>query len=79
LVKVHASLLAKVSVSVFAAVLVKLGAAIKVLVDLLVSVCLGKVGGLLGVGLLLLVDVVAQLTACLSVFVSACLSLGVSL
>jgi len=79
LVKVHASLLAKVSLSVFAAVLLKLGAAVKVLVDLLVSVCLGKVGGLLAVDLLLLVDIVAKLTACLGVFVSACLTLGVTL
>jgi hypothetical protein len=79
LVKIHASLLASVSVSVFAAVLLKLGAAVKVLVDLLVSVCLGKAGGLLAVDLLLLVDLVARLTACLTAFVSACLALGVSL
>ena len=78
LVKVHASLLAKVSVTVFATVLVKLGAAVKVVVDLLLSVCLGKAGGLLAVDLLLLVDLVAKLTACLSAFVTACLALGVS-
>jgi len=79
LVKVHASLLATVGVSVFASVLAQLGAAVKLLVDLLISVCLGKAGGLLALDLLLLVDVVASLTACLSVFVSACLALGVAL
>jgi len=66
-------------VSVFAAVLLQLGAALKVLVDLLLGVCLGKAGGLLSLDLLLLVDVVAKLTTCLSVFVSACLALGVSI
>jgi hypothetical protein len=79
LLKIKAHLSASVSVSIFAAVVLQLYACIKIVIDLCISVCLGSIGGLSVLDLVLVADLVVKLTACLTVFVNACLSLGISI
>jgi hypothetical protein len=77
LVRIAAKLAVTVSVSVFAKVVLSLYACIQVIVNLLIDVCLGKIGGLSVIDLLAVAGLVVKLTACLAVLASACLGLGV--